>query len=81
ALAARPGALLALTLLADTALYRFVLRRRGPLFAAYFAFAHTVVNAVIAAGAGVGALQWLASRRFRRLYEPGAHLAAVRATP
>lgn len=76
-----PAALLAFTLLADTALHRFVLRRRGPLFAAYFAFVHTVVNAVIAAGAGVGVLQWLTSRRFRRLYEPGEHLAPVRATP
>jgi len=72
--------LLGFSVLADTALYRFVLRRRGPLFTGYFVFAHFVVNAVIAAGAGVGVVQCLASQRFRRLYEPAGRGDAVQAS-
>ncbi|MEW1550341.1 glycosyltransferase family 2 protein [Streptomyces tsukubensis] len=65
-----PAGLALGSLLADRRLYAFVLGRRGYGFTAYFALAHFVVNAAIALGAGVGVLQWLTSRRFRRLYDP-----------
>ncbi|MEU5163991.1 glycosyltransferase family 2 protein [Streptomyces sp. NPDC020875] len=65
-----PAALAAGSLLADRSLYAFVLRRKGYGFTGYFALAHFAVNAVIALGAGIGVLQWLTSRRFRRLYDP-----------
>ncbi|MGX2993053.1 glycosyltransferase family 2 protein [Streptomyces sp. JNUCC 64] len=64
-----PAALTAGSLLADTRLYAFVLRRRGIGFTAFFALAHFVVNAAIALGAGIGVIQWLTSGRFRRLYD------------
>jgi hypothetical protein len=39
----------------------------------YFAGVHFLVNLTIMGGAAAGALQWLASRRFRLAYEiPGS---------
>ncbi|MFE0424781.1 glycosyltransferase family 2 protein [Streptomyces sp. NPDC058953] len=65
-----PTGLALVSLLSDRALYSFVRQRRGYGFTGYFALAHFVVNAAIGLGAGVGVLQWLTSRRFRRLYDP-----------
>jgi len=75
-----PAALAAGSLLADRDLYVFVLRRRGAGFTAYFCLVHFLVNAVIALGAGAGVLQWLVSGRFRRLYDRGEPVVAVRPT-
>ena len=67
-----PALLLACSLACDARMYRFVLSRRGPLFTLYFAAVHFLVNLTIVGGAAAGALQWLASRRFRLTYEtPG----------
>jgi glycosyltransferase involved in cell wall biosynthesis len=68
--AAVPGALLVLSMVSDAEMYRFVLRRRGPVFLGYFSGLHFLVNVTIASGAAVGALHWLVSTRFRRLYDP-----------
>ncbi|MFC5830998.1 glycosyltransferase family 2 protein [Nonomuraea insulae] len=61
---------LAVSLLADLGMYRFVLRRRGPLFLLYFGVVHFLVNVTIAAGVAAGVARWLCSARFRRLYDP-----------
>lgn len=64
-----PAALLAGSVVADLGMYRFVRARRGVPFLLYFLGVHFLVNLTIAAAVGAGALQWLASRRFRRLYD------------
>jgi len=64
-----PGALVATSVACDAGMYRYVLERRGPAFTAYFAAVHYLVNLTIAAAAAVGALQWLCSGAFRRLYD------------
>ncbi|GAA4191205.1 hypothetical protein GCM10022252_30710 [Streptosporangium oxazolinicum] len=64
-----PAAALAASILADLGMYRFVLRRRGPLFLLYYGTVHFVVNVTIAAGVAAGVLQWFCSARFRRLYD------------
>ena len=64
-----PAVLLAGSLACDARMYRFVLSRRGPLFMLYFAGVHFLVNLTIVGGVAAGALQWLASRRFRLTYE------------
>jgi glycosyltransferase involved in cell wall biosynthesis len=64
-----PALLLACSLACDARMYRFVLSRRGPLFTLYFAAVHFLVNLTIVGGAAAGALQCLASRRFRLTYE------------
>lgn len=66
---AAPALLLAVSLGCDARMYRFVHSRRGPLFTLYFAGVHFLVNLTIVGGAAAGALQWLASRRFRLTYE------------
>ncbi|MFJ5222389.1 glycosyltransferase family 2 protein [Streptomyces sp. NPDC088400] len=66
-----PALLLLMSLLSDAGMYGYVLRRRGPFFLLYFMGAHFLVNLSIAAGAGAGALQWLASGAFRQLYDAG----------
>ncbi|SNS87040.1 Glycosyltransferase, GT2 family [Streptosporangium subroseum] len=68
--AALPLLALAVSILADLGMYRFVLRRRGPLFLLYYGAVHFVVNVTIAAGVAAGVVQWFCSARFRRLYEP-----------
>jgi hypothetical protein len=50
-------------------MYRFVERERGPLFLGYFVGMHLLLNLVIAVAASIGAIAWLASRRFRALYD------------
>ncbi|MEV4625090.1 glycosyltransferase family 2 protein [Micromonospora sp. NPDC049523] len=52
----------------DLPMYRFVLRERHPLFLIYFVAMHFFLNLVIAAAALTGVIAWLASARFRRLY-------------
>ncbi|WP_214107650.1 glycosyltransferase family 2 protein [Acrocarpospora catenulata] len=52
----------------DRRMYRFVFASRGVAFGVYFVVMHYLVNLTIAAGAGIGILQWLTSRSFRRLY-------------
>ncbi|RCG26246.1 glycosyltransferase family 2 protein [Sphaerisporangium album] len=69
-----PAAALAVSIIADLGMYRFVLRRRGPLFLLYFGVVHFVVNVTIAAGVAAGVVRWLFSARFRRLYEPDLHV-------
>jgi glycosyltransferase involved in cell wall biosynthesis len=59
---------LAYYLLIDRRMYRFVFRSRSVPFGIFFTATHFLVNLTIAAGAGVGILQWLTSRSFRRLY-------------
>lgn len=66
-----PAAALATSIAADFGMYRYVLRRRGPAFLLYFGAVHFLVNVTIAAGVGTGALWWLCSARFRRLYAAG----------
>lgn len=64
-----PALLLAGSVACDARMYRFVLSRRGTLFTLFFAGVHFLVNLTIMGGAAAGAVQWLASRRFRVTYE------------
>lgn len=64
-----PGALIAASVFADLGMYRFVARRRGVRFLAYYAAMHFIVNVTIAIAVAAGTGQWLVSRRFRRLYD------------
>jgi glycosyltransferase involved in cell wall biosynthesis len=66
--AALPTLALAASITADFGMYRFVLHRRGPVFLLYFGAVHLLVNVTIAAGVGAGAIRWLCSPKFRRLY-------------
>ncbi|MEU6409269.1 glycosyltransferase family 2 protein [Microbispora sp. NPDC046933] len=75
--AALPALALAVSVVADLGMYRFVLRRRGPLFLLYFGAVHFLVNLTIAAGVAAGAARWLCSARFRRLYDSDLHVRAV----
>jgi glycosyltransferase involved in cell wall biosynthesis len=72
-----PAALLVASQCCDARMFGYVARRRGALFACYFAALHIVVKVVIGAAAVAGAAQWLASRRFRATYaaRPAADLA------
>ncbi|PZM94746.1 MAG: hypothetical protein DIU79_09020 [Actinobacteria bacterium] len=73
-----PAALLfGLSLTGDPAMYRYVLRKKGPAFLTVFTGFAFLTNVAIAAGAAVGAVQWLISPRFRRLYEPYRGSAVV----
>ena len=73
------AALLVVSQCCDARMFGYVARRRGVLFTCYFAAVHTVVKVVIGAAAIAGALQWLASRRFRATYQarPVAALSGV----
>jgi glycosyltransferase involved in cell wall biosynthesis len=66
---AAPVALLAGSLACDTGMYAFVHRRHGLPFLLFFAGVHFLVNVTVTAGVGTGAVQWLASRTFRQLYD------------
>lgn len=74
-LALGPTWLLAPTLLAaaslalDAGMYRFVFARRCPVFGLFFIGVHFLVNLVIAASVVAGSLHWLASARFRGIYD------------
>jgi glycosyltransferase involved in cell wall biosynthesis len=74
---ALPALALAASIAADAGMYRWVLRRRGPAFLLYFGLVHFLVNVTIAAGVGAGALLWLCSPRFRRLYVPEPRVEVV----
>ncbi|MFG1879060.1 glycosyltransferase family 2 protein [Sphaerisporangium sp. NPDC049003] len=73
--AAVPALLVAASLACDAGMYRFVFSRRCPVFGLFFVGVHFLVNLVIIGGVAAGALQWLASGRFRRLYETPAPAA------
>ncbi|MEV7802898.1 glycosyltransferase [Microbispora sp. NPDC088329] len=75
--AAVPALLLATWLAIDRRLYRFVFSTRSPAFGLFFVAMHFLVNLTIAAGAGVGILQWLTSRSFRRMYASPSRRAAT----
>lgn len=70
-----PAAFLAASLACDARMNRFVLARRGPVFTAFFVGVHFLVKLVIAGAAVLGALQWLASPRFRGMYDRPAPVA------
>ncbi|MBF9130127.1 glycosyltransferase family 2 protein [Plantactinospora sp. S1510] len=53
----------------DLPMYRFVRRERGVVFLGYFVAMHFLLNLVIAVAALSGAVAWVASRRFRGLYD------------
>lgn len=74
---ALPALLFGLSLTGDPAMYRYVLRKKGPAFLTVFTGFAFLTNVAIAAGAAVGAVQWLISPRFRRLYEPYRGSAVV----
>jgi hypothetical protein len=50
-------------------MYRFVARRRSASFLAFYLSMQFLANVTIACGLAVGAMQWLLSRRFRRIYD------------
>lgn len=64
-----PAALLGASIACDAAMYRFVFRRRGLGFGLFFTGLQVLQGVAVTAGAGFGALQWLASREFRGLYD------------
>ncbi|MDG4787630.1 glycosyltransferase [Micromonospora sp. WMMD1102] len=59
-----PLAALVLFVAADPGLLRFVLRRRGPGFTAFFYAVHLLVQLTVVAGAVVGGLRHLVDRNF-----------------
>ncbi|MER7456799.1 glycosyltransferase family 2 protein [Micromonospora sp. NPDC126480] len=63
ALAVVPLTFLALFAAADPGLCRFVARRRGVRFLAYFLTVHLLVHLALLAGAALGGVRWLARRR------------------
>ncbi|MEN3359924.1 MAG: hypothetical protein V7637_3906 [Mycobacteriales bacterium] len=75
--AAVPVALLVAWLACDAGMYRFVRRRRGWAFTAFFTALHLLVNLVIAAAVLTGATQWLLSPAFRHYYDTPAPLVPV----
>ncbi|MCX4473207.1 glycosyltransferase [Micromonospora sp. NBC_01655] len=70
--AAVPVLLLALWLLRDTRMYRYVRAVRGLPYTVRFAALHLLVSLTIGVGVAAGLAQWLVSARFRRLYESPA---------
>ncbi len=57
---------------AERAMLRFVRRTAGSRrFTLVFFALHVLMNATTGFAAGVGALRWLTSRRFRRFYHQG----------
>ncbi len=61
--------LLAAFVAVDAGQYTFVLRERGWRFLAFFTVVHLLLNATVVCGLAAGVLNWLGSRRFRRMYE------------
>jgi hypothetical protein len=61
--------LLAAFVAVDIGQYAFVRREQGWPFVAFFTAVHLLLNATVATGLAVGAVNWLASARFRRMYE------------
>ncbi|WP_103502237.1 MULTISPECIES: glycosyltransferase family 2 protein [unclassified Streptomyces] len=64
-----PVALAGLSVAGDPSMYRYVLKRRGPRFLVVFTAVAFATNVAISTGIAAGALQWLVSARFRRLYD------------
>ncbi|MCP3769889.1 MULTISPECIES: glycosyltransferase family 2 protein [Streptomyces] len=77
---ALPVALAGLSVAGDLSMYRYVLKRRGARFLVVFTSVAFATNVAISAGIAVGAVHWLLSGRFRRLYE-SEWLATGRRTP
>ncbi|MFY1632994.1 glycosyltransferase family 2 protein [Solwaraspora sp. WMMB335] len=75
------GTLLAAMVAGDAAMYRYVLRRRGVGFLMVFTTVAFLTNVAISSGIAVGALQWLVSGRFRRLYDARWLSTAAPAAP
>lgn len=73
--AALPLLLLVLWLVSDARMYRFVRATRGLPYTLAYAALHLLVSLTIGLGVAVGLVQWLLSRRFRRLYEETAAAA------
>ena len=67
-LAIVPLLLLTMSVLLDSDMYRFVLRRRGIRFGLGFAAVQFAVNVAITTGIAAGVVQWLMSPAFRGLY-------------
>ena len=72
-----PVLLAVVSALTDLGMYRFAARHRGAGFAAFCVGMQYLANATIATGLFAGAVQWVLSGRFRRLYDeidrvPGA---------
>lgn len=65
------------SLAGDPAMYAYVLRHRGLGFWLVFVAVIFATNVAIAAGAAVGAVQWILSPRFRRLYDSELREAAL----
>ena len=63
------AALLGGFLATDPGQYAFVARERGLAFVVFFTGVHLLMNAAVVAGLAVGVLEWLASPRFRQMYE------------
>jgi glycosyltransferase involved in cell wall biosynthesis len=70
-----PVGLLVAYLACDLPMYRFVAARRKLWFLVYFVVMHLALNLVMAVAAVTGVLSWLASARFRRLYEAPLEVA------
>ncbi|MCE7079789.1 glycosyltransferase family 2 protein [Streptomyces sp. ST2-7A] len=64
-----PTVLVGLSIAGDPSMYRYVLKRRGARFLLVFTAVAFATNVAISAGIVAGALQWLVSGRFRRLYD------------
>ncbi|WP_308295971.1 glycosyltransferase family 2 protein [Streptomyces sp. ISL-96] len=65
-----PVALAGLSVAGDLSMYRYVLNRRGWRFLVVFTSVAFSTNVAISAGIAVGAVHWLVSGRFRRMYAP-----------
>lgn len=63
------AALIATSVALDAGMYRFAARLYGPAFLIRFTAMHYLVNLTIMTSVLAGAIQWLLSPRFRRLYD------------
>ena len=75
--AAVPLLALGASILLDAGMYRYVLRRRGPAFLVYYTAVHYLLNLTISTSVCAGLVQWLASARFRRMYDADPVAAAT----
>ncbi|RCV47901.1 glycosyltransferase family 2 protein [Marinitenerispora sediminis] len=64
-----PAAALAAVFALDFGMYRYVASARGPLFLLSFAGVQLVFNLTVAVAVLVGAVHWVVSPAFRRLYD------------
>lgn len=68
-----PVSALLVSIVSDLGMYRFILDRRGPGFVLYSGVMQFAVNVTIASGVIFGALRWMCSGSFRRLYDGEGH--------